>query len=402
MKKNLLLITCLSLTISLYAQTQNSLTMDGSNDYVTTSYAPQSGNVVRTIEAWIKTTANCVPSAGGRQQIIADFGSFTTGGRFTFNVLFNNAIRLEVGGNGVNGTIPVNDGNWHHVVVVYDPSNSTGTVTLYVDGNIDVQGTPTVSVNTGTSTNFTIGRRVDGVNNFTGSIDEVRFWNIALTQNDILTGGGSEICPSSNGLEAYYQFNEGTAGGNNSGITAVPELVSGNNGTLNGFSLSGNSSNWTTGAPVSQFLTTDVTLNAGVLTAAQAGASYQWIDCGTNMAINGATAMTYTPTSIGDYAVDITNLGCTQRSDCINVSTLGLSKASLNDISILKNPSSHLQFEANAINNAQLVIYNLSGKEIIKTTLNNTEVIKPDIAPGLYMVTLSQNGTSKSFKWIKE
>ncbi|MGJ8683817.1 MAG: LamG-like jellyroll fold domain-containing protein [Nonlabens sp.] len=401
--KTLLLSSILLLsTISLSAQTQNGLTMDGTNDYVSTTYSPPSGNVARSIEAWIKTTANSVPNAGGRQQIIADFGSFTTGGRFTFNVLWGGAIRLEVGGNGVSGTVAVNDGNWHHVAVVYDPANSAGTVALYVDGNLDTTGTPTVSVNIGNTTPFTIGRRVDGVNNFTGSIDEVRFWNRALTPNDLNVGGGSEICPSSTGLGAYFQFNEGMPSASNSGINSLPELVSGNDGTLNGFSLSGGTSNWTPGAPVTRFIDTDVSQNAGVLTAAQSGVTYQWIDCSTNMPITGATGMTFTPTMVGDYAVDITSLGCTQRSDCETVTTLGIDAIALSDVALVQNPSAFLSFSGLLASDTQVAIYTLSGKKVFTSTLNNSQLIQPNISSGLYMVTVSKNGASKRLKWIKE
>ncbi len=399
MKKLLLLTILLLGTTTLFAQNQNGLNFDSNDDYVQTSFTGVTGTTNRTFEAWIYLS----PSAPNTNLAILDYGLNAVGSRNTFMVNANRGLSFISGGTNANlsstaGIIPA--GQWTQVAFVL----SNGTGFFFVNGNqVGTGNLSTVNTPT-TGTDLRIGRRVAGGANltFAGVIDEVRIWNVALSQNDIITGGGSEICPSSNGLIAYYQFNEGMASAANSGVNVLPDLVSGNNGTLNNFSLSGGSSNWTPGAPVTRLIDTDISQNAGVLTAAQAGASYQWIDCGTNMAINGATAMTYTPTSIGDYAVDITNLGCTQRSDCINVSTLGLSKASLNDVSIFKNPSSYLQFEANAIQNAQLVIYNLSGKEIIKTTLNNTEVIKPDIAPGLYMVTLSQNGTSKSFKWIKE
>lgn len=403
MKKVLLLITCLLFTYCLNAQTQNSLTMDGSNDYVTTTYAPPSGNVARTIEAWIKTTANSVPSAGGRQQVIADFGSFTTGGRFTFNVLFNNAIRLEVGGSGVNGNIPINNGNWHHVAVVYDPSNSAGTVTLYVDGNLDVQGTPTVTVNTGTSNNLIIGRRVDGINNFTGSIDEVRFWNTALSQNDLIIGGGSEICPSITGLTAYFQCNKGMANSNNSGLNILPELVNGNDGTLIGFSLSGATSNWTPGAPVNQFLTTDVSLNAGVLTAAQTGASYQWIDCATNMAISGATGMTFTPSITGNYAVEITNAGCAQISECTTITVLSEESYALFNLQLARNPSNQLFLNTSDLSQFTGTITDLSGKLVFSDALQNLAEKSNTLTAGLYLIKIMDNDNrSKLLKWVKE
>ena len=138
---------------------QNALGLDGVNDYVQTTYQGVLGTAPRTVEAWINTTANANPSNGGVQQIITDWGTFVTGGRFTFNVLWSNAIRLEVGGNGVSGTIPVNDGNWHHVAAVWDPT-ATNTVSLYVDGALDTANNLTVPLNTVGGTGLRIGQRV--------------------------------------------------------------------------------------------------------------------------------------------------------------------------------------------------------------------------------------------------
>lgn len=46
-------------------------------------------------------------------------------------------------------------------------------------------------------------------------------------------------------LVAYYKFNQGTAGGNNAGVTTlVGSTTNGYNGTLNNFALSGSTSNW--------------------------------------------------------------------------------------------------------------------------------------------------------------
>lgn len=71
-----------------YANAQNGLSLDGTDDFVQTTYSGVSGNATRTVEAWIKTTTNCDPENGGVQKVIADWGAFTTGARFTFNVLW--------------------------------------------------------------------------------------------------------------------------------------------------------------------------------------------------------------------------------------------------------------------------------------------------------------------------
>ncbi|MFK7949736.1 MAG: LamG domain-containing protein, partial [Saprospiraceae bacterium] len=246
-KSTFLILSFLCCSVFSFSQGIN---FDGTDDYIQTSYTGISGTADRTIEAWIKTTGNFVPGGGGGVQgVLVDYGTFSTGQRFTFNVLWGNAIRLEVGGNGVSGTIAVNDGNWHHVAAVF--SNPGNNVALYVDGVLDTQAALTVTANTGTANNVMIGRRVDGINNFDGDMDEVRIWDYARTQAEIQADMNSELC-SPSGLVAYYRFNDGTPNANNtSTTTTIDNSGNGNNGTLNNFALNGNSSNWVTGATLS-------------------------------------------------------------------------------------------------------------------------------------------------------
>ena len=247
---SLVAATVFSFSMSALAQ-NTALNFDGVDDYITTTYAGIPGSAARSIEAWIKTTANSVPTAGGVQKVITDYGTFTTGARFTFCLLFNNAIRVEIGGSGLSGNIAVNDGLWHHVACVYDPS-ATNKYSLYVDGFLDVSGNLTTIINTGNVNNFRIGERVDGVNSFEGDIDEVRFYDYARSATDIANQSNAEYCMIPSGLVAYYRLNDGLANATNTGLnTAIDDSGNGNTGTLNNFALTGTSSNWVTGPVIS-------------------------------------------------------------------------------------------------------------------------------------------------------
>lgn len=228
---------------------QNALNFDGTDDHILTTVTGITGNSARTIEARIKTTANALPvgSGGTGQKVIVDWGATGTGQRSTFNVLFNNAIRFEVAGNGVNGTIPINDGLWHHVAVVLDPT-ATDLVSLYVDGVLDISGTPTVTVNTATTNKIRIGRRIDNVSSFEGDIDEVRVWNVARTQAELQANMNDELCTLPSSLILYCPLNSGIASGTNTGLTnAIDYSVSSGVCTLTNFGLTGAASNWITG-----------------------------------------------------------------------------------------------------------------------------------------------------------
>lgn len=258
------LFTLLSiLLICSSIEAQNSLNFDGSDDYVQTTFPSITGNSARTIEAWIKTTANANPSAGGSQKVITDMGTFVTGSRFTFNILWGNALRVEVGGSGFSGKTAVNDGNWHHVACVYDP-NATDKISLYVDGSLDTAGNITTSVTT-IASNMVIGRRVDNTNYWDGNIDEVRVWNFAKTAAQLASLYQQEICQNQTGLVAYYRLNEGTANGNNSAINTANDFSSNTyTGTLTNFGLLGSTSNWTNGVSITPAPDTTINIDTTV------------------------------------------------------------------------------------------------------------------------------------------
>lgn len=251
MLKNYFAIFC-SFTLftigSLKAQNV-ALDFDGIDDYVQTNYTGVSGNGARTIEAWIRTTKNSLPtgSGGAGQSVIADWGSFTTGGRFTFNILWSNAIRIEVGGNGLSGTTAVNDGNWHHVAVTYNP-NSTPNINMYVDGVRDVAGNVTVPINTGSVSDMRIGARIDGLSFFEGGIDEVRVYNFEKDSTSIYATMNQELCGTlPTGLVSYFKLNEGIPNGGNIANSLATDYISNNTNALLGFALNGTASNWVNG-----------------------------------------------------------------------------------------------------------------------------------------------------------
>ena len=78
----------------------------------------------------------------------------------------------------------VNDGSWHHIVLVYD----SGTVNCYKDGSLN-NGTASINnspTNSDSSSSLTIGKTgYSGSGYFSGSVDEVRVYNRALGTTEI-------------------------------------------------------------------------------------------------------------------------------------------------------------------------------------------------------------------------
>jgi hypothetical protein len=261
MKKLLLFSAFVSVSSLLFAQ--NGLNFDGINDVVTTNYVGISGNNPRTIEAWVKTTANT--GTGGVQGVLVDWGQMTpNGSRSTFNISTGNALRFEVGGSGVSGVTPLNNGVWHHVAAVYDPLAVPNTK-LYVDGVLDVSGDITIPVNTLQGINVKLGERCDGINRFNGTMDEVRIWNVARTASQIQSNMNNQLCSITNAaLKLYLPFNQGIANGANATISSVADLSPTNAvGTLANFALTGTTSNWVAGKTLTQgYILSSITVNS--------------------------------------------------------------------------------------------------------------------------------------------
>ena len=210
-------------SVSLSGQVNNTvdpatcLSFNGSSSYVELSEPslPQ-GNAPRTMEAWIKTSQT-------------DNGTIMNWGNTTPNqrsgLLVVNGYLYYVGEyNDLMGSIPVNDGQWHHVAASYDGT----TLSLYLDGTLYVSSTMP-SFNT---TGFTLrsGRRAvpDDGEYFNGQLEEIRIWNTARTQAEIQASMASFVNPSTPGLICYLKFNEGSGNTSaNSAGTTTANLING-------------------------------------------------------------------------------------------------------------------------------------------------------------------------------
>lgn len=385
---------------------QNALNFDGTNDYIQTTYPGILGNAPRTVEAWIK-----LPTTTSGENLVTTWGSDNvSGGRFT--VRLNNVsglykLRIENKGGGINGNITLSDGNWHHIAVTYDNSLSTNKYKLYVDGNLDVQGDISTTTNTVALTNMIIGRRINSSFGgfFNGSIDEVRVWDKALTLAEIQANKNYEFCTPPTNLKAYFKLNEGTVNSNNSTITSITSAVGSYSGTLNSFALNGTASNFITGASSlgGANINSAVTVSGSTLTAAQAGATYQWVNCNNGNTPVGVTTQSYTPTVAGNYAVIVTLAGCTQTSSCQSV-TLGVNDFdAIPELTLSPNPTNGiLKIKAkNAIEKVEIT--NFSGQALMSFQPNSvdTELNISQLKAGVYLVKVSSKQQTKIYKIIK-
>jgi len=89
----------------------------------------------------------------------------------------------------VNSNIPVNDGDWHHVVFTYDGSSSASGAHIYVDGVDQVLTTTynTLSASILNNVSFYAGSRNNTTMYFDGSLDVTRVYDKNLTASEVLS-----------------------------------------------------------------------------------------------------------------------------------------------------------------------------------------------------------------------
>ncbi len=135
--------------------------------------------------------------------------------------LFNTFAQASL---GTSSLIPLHE--FTHIAATYNGINAK----IYVNGILDTMKT----VSSGARNNSGIlyagfnPDRFDFVAPFMGIIDEVRIWNIALSDSEIQTTMNQTLSGNEPGLAGCWDFDEGM------GTTTADKTVNGNDGTING------------------------------------------------------------------------------------------------------------------------------------------------------------------------
>jgi hypothetical protein len=162
-----------------------------------------------------------------------------------------------------------------------------------------------------------------------------------------------------------------------------------------GGSANGCDSTITLNLTINAFPTATATYTGDSILTASAGTTYQWIDCGTNTAIAGATAQTFQATVNGSYAVVVTNAaGCSDTSTCVTVNDLGLDGKEFTFINVYPNPTTSSVIVDMNVDNATIELVDAQGKVISVSTINNGGTIDLTNAErGVYFLRVrSENG----------
>ena len=194
-----------SITNTSNSTNDSAINLNGSSQYAAATSDVSGFDIANaiTLEAWIYPTgASCNGNIAGKATSY-------------FMYCVNGTLAYAMGGasswSGVSTGITIPTNEWHHVA--FTRAASTASANVYFNGNLVYSGTAdgagaSALTDSGAPNLFNIGARNGSTTFFTGRIDEVKLWNVARTQaqvqSDLKTYGGS----LSDGLVAYYDFND--------------------------------------------------------------------------------------------------------------------------------------------------------------------------------------------------
>ena len=266
-----------------------------------------------TVEAWIYPTAwNYLAGIVCKQ----DF-QFMTNYNGALSVMIERSWSWELTTTS-NNVVTLN--KWQHVAASYNAS--TKVVKIYVNGSL---------VHTFTRTQFftpdfnSYDLKI-GYNNgqgnggpsrtFAGNIDEVKVWNTVRTNAEISSNFATQLAGNESGLKAYYRFDQGIGGGNNTAITSLTDL----SGNANHLTPSSSSPVYTMNGATNNILqigpailsTPSICLNTtSTLTHTNSGGSWSSSDT-TIISVNSSTgAATALGVGTATITYTFTSNGCT-------------------------------------------------------------------------------------------
>ncbi|MBK9190222.1 MAG: T9SS type A sorting domain-containing protein [Crocinitomicaceae bacterium] len=438
--KSLVLFISFSVIINLnlFAQSPgNSLHFDGTADNVSAGLPSVFTNIAAndfTFETWVKPNGATTQRIFFAQFNSTNFASVLLNSSNTPYVYVSNGTSY-----GLNTTSSLTTGVWSHFAFTWQASAQT--ILIYING-VEVTTASGGTSSTGVDNAMSIGSKTDGTQNLNGELDEFRIWDYVRTDCEIMSSMNTEFTIAQTGLIAYYNFNEGVAGGSNTGVTSLPDFTTNYNGTLNNFALTGSTSNWlSSGAVINSqnqtgaisgsteivdscaadylwalngttyntsgvytetltsvlngcdsIVTLDLTLNSVdnsvtqsgfSLTADEITATYQWLDCDNSYsALSGETSQTFDAASDGNYAVEVTSNGCIDTSTCFVISGIGFNENNnLNTFSVSPNPSTgeiQISIPAN-FSTSVLTVHDVKGRILQSIAVNSDNIVHLDL-----------------------
>ncbi len=137
-----------------------------------------------------------------------------------------------------------------------------------------------------------------------------------------------------------------------------------------------------------------ISADGATISANNSNATYQWLDCDDNFnPIPEETNQSYTSTVNGFYAVELTENGCVETSECVNLIAIGIAENTFGEqFTIYPNPTQG-EFSLDLGDNyktANISVSDLNGKLIQSASYTNAQFLNLELlAPvGIYMLSI--------------
>jgi hypothetical protein len=150
------------------------------------------------------------------------------------------------------------------------------------------------------------------------------------------------------------------------------------------------------------------TTSGTTISANNTGASYQWLDCDNNNSIIASeTGQSFTANSNGNYAVELTENGCVDTTDCVAITSVGIIENSFGDILLVyPNPTSgNFSIDLGAIYESTMVsIVDLLGKLIDSKSMTQSQTLNLSVVDpaGIYIVTIQAGDKKAVIRLVKQ
>ncbi|HZH86388.1 MAG TPA: T9SS type A sorting domain-containing protein [Brumimicrobium sp.] len=148
-------------------------------------------------------------------------------------------------------------------------------------------------------------------------------------------------------------------------------------------------------------LNTSLNVVGNTISAVNADATYQWIDCSNNNLIPNETAQSFTATIDGDYAVILnsTTVSCIDTSVCINIDNLGIDAEYKNKNTLIYPNPNNGNFNVESNRSASIIVFNSIGNQVTSKNISSgkTQFKLDYLDNGIYyIISTDVNGVSES------
>ena len=147
-------------------------------------------------------------------------------------------------------------------------------------------------------------------------------------------------------------------------------------------------------------------VNGMTMTATQSGAGYQWIDCATNLDIPGENGQSYTATTLGSYAVIVSNGNCSDTSACMNVLNVGINEiGSVYSLKVYPSPADDLlNISVNDISINSIQLVDLNGKVLLQQNIASpaAKISVENLVSGVYLINIDTDAGIITRRFVKK